>query len=176
MCWGANGFGQLGDGTFVDRTPWVNVRLGQGFLRGESVAAGGNSSCAIVSSRAMCWGEVPGVSPVEVQTPTYVPKLAPVTALSVAADHACAIVSGGGVWCWGAGESGQLGAGAAVAVRRDAVQVSGTDGASTIALGARFSCALEGRRVKCWGSNAFGQLGDGTSIDRLTPVDVVGLP
>ena len=55
-CWGYNGAGHIGDGTTTDRTTPVNV---SGLTSGVSaIAAGGNASCAVLTSGDVkCWGD-----------------------------------------------------------------------------------------------------------------------
>ena len=52
-CWGTNLSGQLGDGG------WEDGAFEVGDLGGEvaMVAAGGDSSCAVVSGELFCWGD-----------------------------------------------------------------------------------------------------------------------
>src|SRR3954452_19620539 len=73
-------------------------------------------------------------------------------------DHACALLAGGGVDCWGGSEGGPLG-------NRNGlpppppVAVSGLDNAIGVSAGRFYTCVIVSDRgkVKCWG-DAVGQL------------------
>jgi alpha-tubulin suppressor-like RCC1 family protein len=99
-----------------------------------------------------------------------------VTAIAAGERHTCALTMGGGVRCWGNNHDGELGDGTRTD-RVTPVDVVGlTSGVAAIAVGWRHSCALTTNGVvKCWGNNHDGQLGDGTTVDRMMPVEVVGL-
>jgi alpha-tubulin suppressor-like RCC1 family protein len=110
--------------------------------------------------------------PIQVQidaTPTY---LADVSRVSSGWHHNCAVKTDGTVWCWGQGNSGQLGQGAN-ANSEFAVQVSTLTGATAVDPGRNHSCALKGDgTVWCWGEGGDGQLGDGNSAASNVPVQV----
>jgi alpha-tubulin suppressor-like RCC1 family protein len=89
----------------------------------------------------------------------------------------CAVLSTGGVDCWGDDSLGALGDGGACGLSCAApVPVSGIDSATTVASGRDFACAvLATGGVDCWGDNGFGQLGVGNTTSSSTPVAVAGI-
>lgn len=88
--------------------------------------------------------------------------------------HTCAVLSSGGVRCWGANNNSQLGTGDGLEHPTPA-GVSGVTGAEELDSGNSHVCALVGGEVVCWGDNHEGQLGDGTTTLRGTPATVGGL-
>jgi alpha-tubulin suppressor-like RCC1 family protein len=99
------------------------------------------------------------------------------TQIAASWNHACAVLSTGGVRCTGQNSTGELGDGTASG-RSTPVDVVGlgTAKATQVCAGDGHSCArMDDGTVKCWGSNSAGELGDGTKSERRTAVSVLGL-
>jgi hypothetical protein len=93
-------------------------------------------------------------------------------AVATGADHTCAIVEGGGLFCWGDNTAGQLGHAGAGGTTPAQVFASGV---TAVAAGAQHTCAVQGGVVKCWGANGSGQLGRGSAgASDPTPAPVAG--
>jgi hypothetical protein len=113
QCWGTNGFGQslvpapvtgLASGV-TD----VSVGAAPTSITGAGAATGGDSACAVVGGAVQCWGnngngQLGNNSVTSSAMPVPVASLTSgVAAVSVGYGVACALTSGGGVWCWGNG-------------------------------------------------------------------------
>lgn len=180
-CWGGNFRGQLGDASNDDSNVPVDV---DGLSTGvEAVAARGDFTCAVTTTGgAKCWGyngygqlgdgtTTHRNSPVDVGGP-----LTDVVGISAGHTHACAVISGGGVKCWGENLYGWLGDGTDTnsIVPVDVINLSSP--VLKIAVGQFHSCALNTvGGVQCWGGNQYDQLGDGSGSQSEVPVDVSGL-
>lgn len=188
-CWGANWSGQLGNGGGDNRSKPVAVT---GLTSGvTALAAGASHTCAVLSGgTARCWGgnrhgELGDGTAVESRaTPVTVSGLSWAKAIAshpangyYGGWHTCALLTTGGIKCWGWNYHGQLGDGTQNQ-RNKPVSVLNLGGtAVAIAVGAFHSCALlSNSRVMCWGDTAYGQLGiPPTSIVVSTPIYVPGL-
>ncbi len=180
MCWGANGYGQLGDNTTVNKlTPVAVSGLSSGVA---AVAAGYQHSCAVTNTGGVkCWGyngygQLGDNTTATKLTPVAVSGLSSgVAGITTGYQHSCAVTNTGAMQCWGYNTYGQLGDNTTLN-KLTPVAVSGlSSGVAASAAGIYHSCALTSAGgVQCWGYNANGQLGDTTVVNRSVPVAVSG--
>ncbi|MBL8684691.1 MAG: hypothetical protein JNK05_36280 [Myxococcales bacterium] len=178
LCWGSNRFGQLGDGTTIDRAVPAAVA---GLTDAESLSTHENHTCArrASSTQLLCWGANESG---QLGDGTSTNRLVPVAVAGFSASwlvsagraHTCASNSDGGIYCWGANGNGELGDGTTTP-RLAPVAVLGASGALQLSAGGHTCIQRSNRHILCWGANGRGQLGDGTTVDRGRAGPIRGL-
>lgn len=176
--WGANSFGQLGDGTTTGRTTPGPV---PGLSDIVDLHGGREHVIALRADRTVwVWGsneegQLGLGTTTNRSAPTRVPGLADVEAVETGHNSSLALLPDGSVRTWGLNADGQLGDGSTT-LRRSPVAVVGLTTAVAVAAGRDMSYALRSDgSVVGWGRNDEGQLGDGTLVRRTTPVRVGSL-
>ena len=114
-CFGLNGFGTLGDGTFIAHPDTDPVEV-LGIDAAVGITASGSHVCALLlDGSAACWGldyngelGTPPSEDARTPLPQPVPGVDGITAISAGGGFTCAVVSGIGN-CWGENSAGQLG-------------------------------------------------------------------
>ncbi|MCX6875988.1 MAG: cadherin-like beta sandwich domain-containing protein [Verrucomicrobia bacterium] len=187
--WGANTYGQLGDGTTIMREVPVNV-VTTGVLAGRAVtaiAAGASHSLALCADgTVVAWGynnnsqlgnnsATNSSVPVAVNT-TGVLAGRIVAAIAAGDSHNLVICTDGTLASWGYNYYGQLGRSTSSLVP-GAIDVSGILAGKTVtAITAGFYHSLAlctDGSLAAWGDNSHGQLGNGTTTSSTVPVAVV---
>jgi alpha-tubulin suppressor-like RCC1 family protein len=115
-CWGRNQYGGLGDGTTIDSYAPVPVIGGLTFA---SITGGDHHTCGVTSnSVAYCWGNNAtgaggnGTTSSVVTIPTAVSGGLSFSSLSAGGEvYTCGVDTGGGGYCWGSNNWGNLGIG-----------------------------------------------------------------
>jgi alpha-tubulin suppressor-like RCC1 family protein len=175
-CWGNNGNGQLGTGSFSqDSVP----RLVSGGITFAQVSAGESHTCGLTAAGdAYCWGYngngrlgIGGQLNTNVTEPTLVQPAAPLVFAEIEAGglHTCATTTVSGVadagYCWGYNGFGQIGNNSTTEVDIPTL-VSGGFTFSQISAGTYHSCGIRGSndQMYCWGYNGEGGVGIGSTV------------
>jgi alpha-tubulin suppressor-like RCC1 family protein len=116
VCWGYNGYGQLGDGTTIERDSPVPV---SGLASGvEGLSPGVRHTCVykkndtIVCFGYNYYGQLGDGTTKDRHVPTAVNGLpSGLDSIRVGLFHSCALLKSGGIRCWGNNDFGQLGNG-----------------------------------------------------------------
>jgi hypothetical protein len=191
-CWGEGLQGELGHDSVASigddpaRSIEVagDVPLGG---RATAVTAGDSFTCALLTTGSVrCWGYGPNgelghndtrnigdgdPAGQSIEQAGDIPLTGKVTAIAAGNHHTCALMTTGGVKCWGAGSLGQLGYGSKANIgdglgvlMQNLADVPLGGKALAITAGGNHTCALlTTGAVRCWGEGNFGELGHGNA-------------
>lgn len=198
-CWGGNQQGQLG---FVKSASNPSIgdaagEMGDALVAvprfqeraAASIASRGTLTCMMRKDFTVyCWGS--GYATHTADSNLNLGSVLTVSEIALGNSHACAILSGDTLKCWGANNFGNLGLGdhqnrASAAQMGDAlpaVYLGANRTPRGITAGNNASCAvLDDGSVKCWGTNKDGRIGAGDVVEiggnsgdmaSLKPVDL----
>jgi uncharacterized repeat protein (TIGR02543 family) len=193
FAWGHNFYGQLGDGTRIDKVNPVDITAGFNLSSGELItqlSSGNEYSSAITSrGRLYIWGinnvnqlgdgtTINSNTPIDITSRFNLNLGETVIQVTLGYGQTVALTSRNRIFTWGNNDSGQLGDGTLTtkAIPTDITSrfnLSSNETFSSVSLGWKHSAVLTSSgRLFTWGSNFYGQLGDGTTTDRYTPTEI----
>jgi alpha-tubulin suppressor-like RCC1 family protein/endonuclease/exonuclease/phosphatase family metal-dependent hydrolase len=170
-CWGANDFGELGDGTVTTRTRPTVVAGGTSWLQ---LSAAWAQTCGVTQAGGMmCWGfnrqgQLGRGDTTNSALPVAVTGDQVWTQVAAGDGSTCGIDSAGQMWCWGDNRYGQVGQPPSGALTRAPAAVTGVVAPVALAsAGWLHTCAIPtGQPFVCWGNDEAGQVGNG--VDQTT--------
>ena len=179
-CWGANGQGQLGDGTTTSRSAPSPVNLaGSSFT---TVTAGAEFSCALnTGGSAYCWGDnqygqLGDGSTTDRLSPVAVAGGHVFQQIDAGDSYACGVTTAGALYCWGQNDVGQLGIGSTTSASSPqlvAPPAGQTWKSVSAAIGGKRVCATTSTDAAyCWGTNSGGLTSGDATVN--TPSAVRG--
>jgi len=176
QCWGIGIQGRLGNGSSATSVVPVPVTgLSSGVA---AISAGGDFACAVTTGGALqCWGnggngELGNGGTSGSSVPVPVTGLSSgVLAVATGSIHACAVITGGALQCWGYNMDGELGNNSTTNSSTPIVVTGLMSPTTGVAAGGNHTCAIgPAGSVSCWGNNSLGQLGNNTTTNSLVPV------
>ncbi|MFZ4858387.1 MAG: LamG-like jellyroll fold domain-containing protein [Desulfuromonadaceae bacterium] len=169
--WGNNGYGQLGDGSYVSTATPVQIGSDTNWV---SVAAGSSFSIGLkIDGTLWSWGYKLGDgSGTSQNSPAQVGSATDWASVAAGSEHVLAIKTDGTLWSWGFNYYGQLGNGS-ITGQSTLLQIGSDTTWLSVAAGAYHSLALKkDGSLWAWGYNSNGQLGDGTTTNGMAPVRI----
>lgn len=164
--WGDNDFGQLGDGSTVDRS--LPVRVLEGV---RSVSAGEEHTFAVLEDDTLwAWGKnvfnaFPDSSLDSSARPVLI--MEDVVSASTGVCTHLALKTNGSLWTWGKYMGNRTN-------KQQSTPVKVLDNVTAVCTGFAHSLALKSDgSLWAWGQNYDGGVGDGTTRERLTPIKVM---
>jgi alpha-tubulin suppressor-like RCC1 family protein len=180
--WGRNYNGQLGNNSNIDRSSPVSV-VG-GFTDWCQVAAGGHSLGVRSNGTAWAWGpnscgQLGNNNTTQRSSPVSVvggfTDWCQLSAGGVSFGRSLGVRCNGTAWGWGYNGSGQLGNNSTITRTSPVSVVGGFTDWCQVAAGYSHSLGVRTNGTAwTWGYNNSGQLGNNTTINRSSPVSVVG--
>ncbi len=150
FCWGYSNFGNIGDGTQLNRgapTPVAGLSSGV-----TDIMAGNYGSCAITGGgAAQCWGlndysaDGDGTTTNQTAPVAVVGLSSGVLQIARGYEQTCALLTGGIVNCWGMNLYGQLGNGTNTDSATPVIPIGLSSGVTQISVNFHGACGLRAR-------------------------------